>query len=421
MSNYLAIAAVTETLRHMIQSAVEELSPGVQFSLDRPDVAAKKSGTYVNIYLYRVEHNTALRNLNVPTRRSDGTLVEKPSAALDLHYLISFFGGDSVDDVERELEAQKLLGGTVVILEEQPILSRAMIRELAAGDDETLATLLTESGIAEQLETVRITPMHLNLEELSKLWSVFFQTPYTLSVAYQCSLVLLESDRTPERALPVKGTGIRAVPFSQAVIAAVNSDDGAPLTESSLMVIRGSSLKGESVVFRMGGAEAALPNTVVKNSEVRVDLSDAGLIDPTDLRAGVQTVQLLYRVEMELGDPDSLRMGWASNPFPVMLHPTVDGSAQANDPEFGPVLNVDLGLPVDRSDKVKLLLNRDGGPPQGYVLAALERTATVSTVTFPIDTVESGTWLMRVSVNGAESLLEEDGDGLYTGPAIMIA
>ena len=42
----------------------------------------------------------------------------------------------------------------------------------------------------------------MNLEELSKLWSVFFQTPYALSIAYQASVVLIEPDLEPIDAAP---------------------------------------------------------------------------------------------------------------------------------------------------------------------------------------------------------------------------
>lgn len=35
------------------------------------------------------------------------------------------------------------------------------------------------------------------LEEMSKLWSVFFQTPYSLSIGYRASVVSIEADERP--------------------------------------------------------------------------------------------------------------------------------------------------------------------------------------------------------------------------------
>jgi hypothetical protein len=43
-----------------------------------------------------------------------------------------------------------------------------------------------------QIENVKLTPISLSLEELSNLWSVFFQVPYALSVAYEAAAVLIE-------------------------------------------------------------------------------------------------------------------------------------------------------------------------------------------------------------------------------------
>ncbi len=52
----------------------------------------------------------------------------------------------------------------------------------------------------------------LNLEELSKLWSVFFQTAYKLSMAYIANLVLIEADaETPRPTLPVRSRNIYAI------------------------------------------------------------------------------------------------------------------------------------------------------------------------------------------------------------------
>jgi hypothetical protein len=42
------------------------------------------------------------------------------------------------------------------------------------------------------IERIKLTPLTLSLEDLSKLWSVFFQVPYALSIAYEASVVLIE-------------------------------------------------------------------------------------------------------------------------------------------------------------------------------------------------------------------------------------
>ena len=63
------------------------------------------------------------------------------------------------------------------------------------------------------MERVKFTPTALSLEEFSKLWSVFFQVEYSLSAAYQASLVLIQSDETPQSALPVQSRNVYVQPF----------------------------------------------------------------------------------------------------------------------------------------------------------------------------------------------------------------
>lgn len=67
-------------------------------------------------------------------------------------------------------------------LNSRPVLTRQMIQETLANP---AYGYLGKSNLGEAIELVKFTPLPLSLEELSKLWSVFFQTPYTLSVAYQ--------------------------------------------------------------------------------------------------------------------------------------------------------------------------------------------------------------------------------------------
>ncbi|MFB7509883.1 DUF4255 domain-containing protein, partial [Streptomyces broussonetiae] len=107
MSNTLAVATVTEALRQQI---AQSLAPDIPFAVD---VAARKPPTdppaepTITIFLYQVTPNASLRSTDAPTRAADGTVLTRPSAALDLHYLISFYGE------EAELIPQRLLGCVV--------------------------------------------------------------------------------------------------------------------------------------------------------------------------------------------------------------------------------------------------------------------------------------------------------------------
>lgn len=106
---------------------------------------------------------------------------------LDLNYLLTFYGDDDT------LEPQRLLGCAVSALNARPVLTRELIQEAVAlaGD------YLNGSDLAEHIESVKITPLYLNLDEISKLWTVFFQTAHTLSIFYQGSVVLIDADLVP--------------------------------------------------------------------------------------------------------------------------------------------------------------------------------------------------------------------------------
>lgn len=203
MSNFLAVATVTATLRDVLDKAAKDgataaamathLSPG------NSSTGLPMSG--VNIYLYEVTPNVGLRNSDLPTRTRDGSVMQRPRIALDLHYLLSFYGD------EQSLEPQRILGSVARTLHAQPLLTRKNIQDAVASLPD-----LSKSDLADELELVKFTPMSLSLEELSRLWSVFLQTSYRLSMVYTASVVLIEKEETPRTVLPVEKRTISVMP-----------------------------------------------------------------------------------------------------------------------------------------------------------------------------------------------------------------
>ena len=192
MSNYLAIATVTAVLRDFLQGEVVRVIPGADVTTRRPE-AAHDGGQHkaaVNIFLYMVTPNPAWRNTDIEYRYPASPKLDterikrRPQVPLNLSYLLSFYGN------EVELEPQRLLGRVVSALHAYSRLSPEAIRSTVGR-----TSYLRNSDLAfqaDQVENITLTPIGLNLEELSKLWSVFFQVPYALSVAYQACSVLIE-------------------------------------------------------------------------------------------------------------------------------------------------------------------------------------------------------------------------------------
>ncbi|WP_326670014.1 DUF4255 domain-containing protein [Streptomyces canus] len=205
MSNALAIAHVTQALALLIENNVgPEFGEAVKVEPRKPPADPQLEQPTVSVFLYQVTPNTSQRNNDLPTRATDGTLVKRPAAALDLHYLISAYGD------ERELVGQRLIGSVVRTLHEIPILPKDVVEQ--AGERPYLAG----SDLVEAAQRVRFTPTVMDVDETSKLWGMLYQTPYALSVVYQAALVLIDGRESPVPGRPVERPEVRVLPFGAA-------------------------------------------------------------------------------------------------------------------------------------------------------------------------------------------------------------
>ncbi|MGY4952044.1 DUF4255 domain-containing protein [Streptomyces nigrescens] len=201
MSNALAVATVTQALALLIEHHLHpEIDMAVSVETRKPPADPPTEPT-ITVFLYQVSHNPSMRNSDLVTRASDGTLLKRPAAALDLHFLISAYGE------ETELVGQRLIGSVVRTLHEIPVLPQELIEEAAR------RPYLAGSDLAESPQKVRFTPLQLDVDETSKLWGMLHQTPYALSVVYQASLVLLDGHQKPVPAKPVQKPDVRVLPF----------------------------------------------------------------------------------------------------------------------------------------------------------------------------------------------------------------
>ncbi|MGW6137979.1 Pvc16 family protein [Streptomyces sp. NPDC055140] len=201
MSNALALAHVTQALALLLESNLgPEIDMAVKVEPRKPPADPPTEPT-ISVFLYQVTPDTSQRNNDLPTRAADGTLVKRPVAALDLHFLITAYGD------ETELVGQRLIGSVVRALHEIPVLPKDIIE--LAGERPYLAG----SDLAESAQRVRFTPTVMDVDETSKLWGMLYQTPYTLSVVYQAALVLIDGREAPVVGKPVERPEVRVLPF----------------------------------------------------------------------------------------------------------------------------------------------------------------------------------------------------------------
>jgi len=426
MSNFLAIATVTAVLSDLLHATVPNDVSGAVVTTLRPDGNSGLTGAGVNIFLYQVTPNASWQNNDLPTRRGAGDLIQKPTAAIDLHYLLTFHGDDS------KLEPQRVLGSTVRTLHACPIVTRASIRQTLAN---TNYSYLAASNLADAVELVKFSPLPLSLEELSKLWSVYFQTQYSLSIAYQATVILIESDEPARASLPVRARNVYVFPFRQPFIEEVRAKDEKPIRNGSIVLIKGKRLRGEITEIGVGGTTITPALADVSDTEITFTL-------PAGLRAGVQGLQVIQ--PMLLGTPPVPHRGVESNLAAFVLHPAIVKKADhtpdvtftpAFTPPFGntdparpPMLAVKVEPHVGVTQRGVLLMNAlDATASRAYSFDALRRDPTgdpdTDTLTFPIPGAHAGDYLLRVQVDGADSALELDpaaAEPLYAGPKVTI-
>jgi len=425
MSNYLAIATVTAVLKRLIQSGVSQDVPGAQVTTNRPEApGGNVSGTSVNVFLYSATPNPAWRNADLRTRRPKGEMVKHGQAGLDLNYIFTFYGN------EQRLEPQRLLGSTVQTLVDHPVLSQEMIRDTIASGN---VPELVDSTLGEQVQSVKFLPSELTSEELSRMWSIFFQIPYSLSFTYQATAVLIQGRKPGKAPLPVRSRRFYTSPSLPAIEKIDHqASPGDPITIDSHLVIRGNQLQGEANRVQIG--EANLTPSTATNTQVEITLATLANHERERLRAGVQGLRILLpRPE----SPTALDTAIATNVLPIVLCPIIVNGSQGItlsdveeiDEDFCAVkITVQVDLMVGADQPVFLLLNGESRPGHDgtHIVRGDRRPSPTNQLTFTLPSIRKGDYLVRVQINGAESPLEVDTSSdsptfeQYIGPSLRI-
>ncbi len=180
MSNTLAVAAVTAALRNRLTAVASPL-PGetttdlsdTQVTTLPPDKAGlQEDHNQINLFLYQIQPSPSGRNLD-----SRGQAGRKPALAIELLYLVTFYGRNA-----NEILTQRLLGRAMSLLHSSPTLTPTELAAALPGNDLDKAT-----------DLVRLVPHVMPNEEMVRLWGTF-QVKYRLSVAYRASIVLIDHE-----------------------------------------------------------------------------------------------------------------------------------------------------------------------------------------------------------------------------------
>jgi len=394
MSNALAIAATTATLRNLLLAEIPKLDADLadlEVTTQPPDLARKGvTKAQLNLFLYQTTINAAWRNQDLPHAAKPG---ERgiPPLPLNLLYLITVFGRA---DSDNDAVSHRVLGGAMSVFHDHPVLGRGEIRTALAGND-----------VADQFENLKITPVTMSLEEMSKLWTTF-QTQYRLSAAYELSVLLIDSRVATKTPLPVlrKGDADRGpaavVGTAPALTEIRPAGKQAALRLGENLALAGRQLTVADTVLRFINPRLDTPNELpvapgLLPGELAVHVPDA----PEDPGALARWVPGLYTAGLIVKPAGAPAI--ASNELAVSLAPRI--TVTPTTAAAGTVaLTLTCAPRLIEHQRVQLIFGDRQVAPATIVTPA--DTAQPTTLTFSVDDVLAGTYVVRLRVDGVDSI-----------------
>ena len=391
MSNPQAIAAVTATLQSLLLQGVTtdpDLADTTVTTLPLDKARDSNNANQLNLFLYQTLPNAAWRNQDMPRQSLPGETSMSP-LALRLYYMLTSFGRGN--DTAQPF-THHLLGKAMSILYDHSVLLPADIKAATA-------VSLPNSDLDQQIERVRITLQPLSVDEISKLWTGF-QTQYRLSVAYEATVVLIESSQAAKTPLPIltrgKGdSGIRSQanlvpPFPTLEdINLPNQQTSARLNE--VVTLNGHDLGGNNVIVRFTTTRLPssldvpiLPGATDKQIQVRIPNF------PSTWPAGFYTIAAVIQ---RAGEPDRL-----TNEAALSLAPRITNITP------NPAVHGDITYSVTCSPQV--LPEQRASLLLGDVeILAEPHPAHTTTLTFQARSVPAGRHFVRLRIDGVDTLL----------------
>jgi len=223
MSRATAIGMVSESLRNLLAGEMA-LESEVDVTILAPDEAG--GNRRINLFLYKVQENPALKNLDWQVKRGDPTQLVPPPLSLNLFYLLTSYAPNQGQTGNST--AHEILGEAMRVFYENPIVPQDYLAD----------------GLKDAKEQIKIVLNTLDMEELSQVWNTFTK-PFRLSALYEISVVQLDMLSESERAMAKRVQKIGRpdvhVPFNPPTVESIEPMRGAAGTH---ITVRGENLSG---------------------------------------------------------------------------------------------------------------------------------------------------------------------------------
>jgi hypothetical protein len=375
MSNGYAIAAVTRTLHNLLTGATPDVSLK---PLDKARDAAA-ADTQLNLFLYNTPLAAAFRNSDPADLRPGES--GAPPLPLTLHYLVTAYGPD-------EDQAHEVLGLAMSILHDHTLLGAQEI--LDANNQHN------PSGLDQQVERVKITPLPLSTHDMFELWSGF-ATNYRVSAAYEASVVLIDSTTKPRAPLPVLQRGPVAITGTDAVLTAALPPERATVaTLGATVRVLGSNLAPVSG-FELSNPRWAKPRQL---PAIHASDQECGVELPGDAAAAKTWPAGFYQLRAVTDRPTVPRV--VSNSVPMGLGPTIEVTSPAAPVNAGEVtVTVKCRPRIAPGQQVRMLLGSASAAPTDISTPADPND--YSNVTAKFIVVDAGAYTVRLRVDRVDS------------------
>jgi hypothetical protein len=421
VSNSLAISAVSAAFLRRILAAANQAVPQAKARLGPPTAKLAEDGkALVNLHLFRVEPNAAHVNNHLPSRDKTG-LSRRPSRlALNLHYVMSFYGD------HEKFEPDLMLAEVMLAMEYEPLLSKSTISSAVADNEEIAAT-----DLADAIAPLRVSRQLLTIDDFSKIWSIFYQVPYAISLVYEVNHLEIETRDPTAVPLPVARPDLWVSPHTSLRLdsAGASVDSTTSPVWGGTLHVRGQGLAIPGLSLEVDGTPLLMTAVLQQPDRLAVPL-DAPTFAGADLAIGVHRLQA---VAPRLGpdQPDHLRS--RSNSLAFALSPAI-AVAGLNAPGGGALatgsITIDFTPAVGSAQTVRLLLDsRDPVDPAQVILPGREPLVggpSASSLTFPFNNLVRRDYLVRADVDGLLSPVRIDADptsptfGQIIGPEISL-
>ncbi len=231
MSSSTAIGMVGESLKTLLEEEMG-VTPSASVTLLAPDEVS--STRRINLFLYKVQENAHFKNKDWEVSRTDPKRITPPPLSLNLFYLMTAYAQNDAET--GNTSAHAILGDAMRVFHQFPVIPSV---HLAV-------------GLSDAREQVKIMPVPIDMDELSKVWSTF-NTPFRLSVGYEISVVQLDLPADSAQDMPprVNAIGVPQInaPFNVPKVTAITPLSG-PI--GTMMTIHGEHMAGWKAYVTIG-------------------------------------------------------------------------------------------------------------------------------------------------------------------------